>query len=192
MVVSHLHIRIIAGAILLGGVVVILSLPAVAEPGLESLRIAQVEADVRLLTSHITRLQERIKALEARAAAVVPAPTSGVATAPATLSADAEEVLRLAAKDAYGQIHVWEGNALAEPKARRSPSAMPHLRTDEHEFCLDGTPRSFARWRAALQALVQANYVELAQSEGQRATYRVTQTGYAMADRLPSVPQTQQ
>jgi hypothetical protein len=113
-------------------------------------------------------------------------------TEPAPLSADAEELLRLAARDIYGQIYVFEGSALAEPKSRKLTAAMPHLRTAERELCWDGMPRTYARWRAALQELVHADYAEPARSDSQHVTYRLTQAGYTAADRLSSGNEAQQ
>lgn len=177
---------IAAGAVLLGGIVALLGLPAVAEPSLESTRAARVEAEVRLLSQQIGSLNERLTALEARDAAPAGQPAGGNLGWTAVLPNDAGELLRAAAKDIYGQIYVIESNGVGEMKGRKASSTALHIRTAEREFCLESTPRSYARWRAALQALVHADYVEPIRSDGLRATYRLTQAGYAAADRMPA------
>ena len=185
MSMNRRHVAIAAGAVLLGGIVVILGLPAVAEPSLEPSRTAKVEAEIRLLSSQIGSLNERLTALEAREAAPPAQPVGGEQGGSAALSNDAGELLRAAAKDLNGQIYVLESGGGGETKGRKASFAALHIRTAEREFCLETTPRSYARWRAALQALVHADYVEPIRSDGLRATYRLTQAGYAAADRLP-------
>jgi hypothetical protein len=185
MSLNRRYVAIAAGLVLLGGIVIMLSLPVVAEPSLESTRMAKGETEFRLLSEQIGILNDRLTALEARDAAPAGQPLAAEG-GPGILTSDAAELLRAAATDIYGQIYVSDSNGSVETKGRKAASAALHIRTAEREFCLESTPRSYARWRAVLQALVHADYVEPVRADGLRATYRLTQAGYAAADQLPN------
>jgi hypothetical protein len=120
---------------------------------------------------------------------IVPRETASV-TAPAVheiaatpaLSTEAADLLLAAVADHHGQIYVAESAPPLEAKGQRMQPSTLRVRSGEREFCVENSPRTKARWRAAIGELTRLQYVEPAASDGLRATYRVTHVGFRAAD----------
>jgi hypothetical protein len=112
-------------------------------------------------------------ALQLQGALTAPAPPAKEADppdAPANLSASAWELLREAVNDKHGSII-----------ASRSLSGLA-VATNGRNFILDSSPRTEARWEAAVRELDQLGLIRDLGHKGE--LFNVTEKGYEIVDRF--------